>query len=326
MSNLTANTITATNVSLTGLTIGGVVGQSYGMSALAETISAGPPGEVSFTTPGTFTFVVPAGVTRISAVAIGAGASGYYSWANSAGAGGALAWANNIAVTPGQSISVTVPPAVTGAASGAAAVVGSFFSAQGGTHGSTGTRATFVSGTVVASGGLGGLCSQNGYGGGGGAGGYTGNGGDGSYGPTGSSSSNGGQGSGGSAAGGTGYQSSTYGFGGGGGTGLFGAGSSGTNPTSLSQGNDWSYVYNSNNGYGGKGGSGGEQGSPNSNTSQSFYGRTTFHGEGVDMAVAVAVAEHLCLAMVAFAAEPKALFESYGVAVAHSLTTPYKRG
>lgn len=280
MSILNANTVTANAVSLNSLNVRGVAGQDYGMGALQTLVASGPPGETAFTTPGTFTFIVPANVYSISAVAIGAGASGYYSWASSGGGGGALAWANNIAVTPGQSITITVPPSVTGTTSGASAVVGSFFSAQGGTHGATSSRAAPVSGTVSASGGYGGLCSQNGYGGGGGAGGYTGNGGDGSYGPTGNSSSNGGQGTGGSAAGGTGYQSSTYGFGGGGGTGLYGAGASGTNPTSLSQGNDWSYTSSSNNGYGGKGGSGGEQGSPNSNSSQTFYGRTTYHGEG----------------------------------------------
>lgn len=279
---LFSETVNSKTVSLNSLTVGGVASQPYGMTALANiTSQAAAPGNVEYTTPGTFSFIVPAGVTSISAVAIGAGASGGYTWANSAGSGGALAYANAIPVTPGQSISIVVPPRISAQqTSAASAVVGSFFSAQGGTHGATSTRAAPVSGSVAAMGGSGGLCSQNGYGGGGGAGGYTGNGGDGSYGPTGSSSTNGGQGSGGSAAGGTGYQSSTYSFGGGGGVGIYGQGSSGLNQTNLPEGNTWSYITSTNNGYGGKGGSGGEQGSPNSNSTQTFYGRTTYHGEG----------------------------------------------
>ena len=274
-------TLLSETVSLNSLTVGGVASQPYGMTALANiTSQAYAPGNVEYTTPGTFAFIVPAGVTSISAVAIGAGGGGGYTWANSGGGGGALAWANNIAVTPGQSITITVPPEVSYNASGASAVVGSFFSAQGGSYGATSTRAAPVAGSVVPSGGSGGLCSQNGYGGGGGAGGYTGNGGDGSYGAVGSNATNGGQGVGGSAAGGYGYNSSTYSFGGGGGVGLYGQGTSGTNQTSLPEGNTWTYTYSTNAGYGGKGGSGGEQGSPNSNTSQTFYGRTTYHGEG----------------------------------------------
>lgn len=281
MAVLNSQTMITSNLVTTGMTVNGTTSTTSGMNSLAEIISSPPPGSVSFTTPGTFSFIVPEGVTRISAVAIGAGASGGYTWANSAGGGGALAYANAIPVTPGQSISITVPPRISSQqTSAASAVVGSFFSAQGGTHGATSTRATPVAGSVTPLGGNGGLCSSNGYGGGGGAGGYSGAGGDGSYGVTGSSSPNGGNGSGGSAAGGYGYQSSTYSFGGGGGVDIFGTGLSGTNPSSMAQGNDWSYITSSNNGYGGKGGSGGEQGSPNSNSTQSFYGRTTYHGEG----------------------------------------------
>ncbi len=280
MSNLNANTVTTSNLVTKGMTVNGAASTTSGMQSLADMISAPPPGDVSFTIPGTFTFIVPAGVTKINAVAIGAGGSGRYDWSTAAGSGGALAYANNIPVTPGQSISITVPGQPAQVTHGSAAVVGSFFSAQGGTYSGTSTRATFISGSVTASGGQGGLTSQNAYGGGGGAGGYTGQGGDGSYGSTGSNTVNGGNGSGGAAAGGIGYQSSTYSHGGGGGVGLFGAGSSGVNPASLSQSNDWSYIYNTSNGYGGKGGSGGEQGSPNSNASQTFYGRTTYHGEG----------------------------------------------
>ena len=66
-------------------------------------------GEAVFTTPGTFSFVVPEGVIKISALAVGAGAGGSYQWAQNGGSGGALAWADNIEVTAGDTISITVP-------------------------------------------------------------------------------------------------------------------------------------------------------------------------------------------------------------------------
>jgi len=62
-----------------------------------------PPGSQSFTSEGTFTWVAPAGVTRVSVVAIGSGADGY------AGAGGGgLAYRNNITVVPGTSYTVSI--------------------------------------------------------------------------------------------------------------------------------------------------------------------------------------------------------------------------
>lgn len=273
-------TLFSDTVSLNKITVEGVESQPYGLSAFKKLVTAAfAPGETLFSTPGTFTFIVPAGVTQLSAVAIGAGGGGGYSWANSAGKGGALAWAN-FSVTPGQAITITVPAASAQNTNGGSAVVGSFFSAQGGTTGNSTTRAAPVAGTVTPQGGFGGLTSQNGYGGGGGAGGYSGNGGDGSYGTSGMSVYSSANGNGGAAAGGYGYQSSTYSFGGGGGTGVYGAGESGINQSTLPEGNTFTYISSTNNGYGGKGGSGGEQGSPNSNTSQTFYNRTTYHGEG----------------------------------------------
>ena len=244
-----------------------------------------PQGQQLFETVGAQSLMVPAGVYKLSAVLVGAGAGGHSNWANPAGNGGALAYANDIPVTPGETLSLTIGAGGLRGANGGATILsrGStvLFTAQGGLYSST-IRAMPVSGAVTCKGGQGGLGSTSSSGGGGGAGGYSGNGGDGSYGPVGSSSPNGGNGSGGGGAGGFGYQSSTYGFGGGGGVGLYGEGASGVNShgTSLSEGNNFSYTYSSGSGYGGKGGSGGEQGSPNSNTSQTFNGRTTYNGEG----------------------------------------------
>ena len=47
-------------------------------------------------------WTVPAGVTSISAVVVGAGSNGAYQWAENGGGGGGLAWMNGISVTPGE--------------------------------------------------------------------------------------------------------------------------------------------------------------------------------------------------------------------------------
>jgi len=58
-------------------------------------------GQAEFTTPGTYSWTAPAGVTSVSVVAIGPGAT-------NAGGGGGLTWANGLTVTPGNSYSVVV--------------------------------------------------------------------------------------------------------------------------------------------------------------------------------------------------------------------------
>jgi hypothetical protein len=65
-----------------------------------------------FSTPGTFSWTAPEGVTSVCAVAIGGGAGGYrFTGGDKRGAGGGgggLGWKNNISVTPGQSYTVVV--------------------------------------------------------------------------------------------------------------------------------------------------------------------------------------------------------------------------
>lgn len=69
----------------------------------AGIFSRAAKGETSFTTTGTFTFIVPANVRFISAVCISAGGnpSGVIG-----GGGGGLAWRNRIPVTPGETLTV----------------------------------------------------------------------------------------------------------------------------------------------------------------------------------------------------------------------------
>lgn len=70
------------------------------------------PGQIAYTTAGTFSWVVPDGVKSICAVCIGAGSAVEVSSSLYAGMGGALRWSNNIPVTPGETLTI-----VTGAAS-----------------------------------------------------------------------------------------------------------------------------------------------------------------------------------------------------------------
>src|SRR4051812_23763823 len=61
-------------------------------------------GETSYTTTGTFTFLVPQNVRYISAVCVGMGGSG----SSLGGAGGGLAYRNRIAVVPGEKLTVVI--------------------------------------------------------------------------------------------------------------------------------------------------------------------------------------------------------------------------
>lgn len=73
-------------------------------------------GQQAYTTPGTYTWVAPAGVTKISFVVVGSGGNGgVYGfvcgmpWAGGGGGGGGgLAYKNNFTVTPGGSYTVKV--------------------------------------------------------------------------------------------------------------------------------------------------------------------------------------------------------------------------
>ncbi len=66
-------------------------------------------GQQEFTSPGTYTFIVPANVESVSMVAVGAGGGGAQNVNDGGGGGGgALAYTNNVAVIPGEVLTVTV--------------------------------------------------------------------------------------------------------------------------------------------------------------------------------------------------------------------------
>lgn len=181
-----------------------------------------PFGEVVYTdsADSVYTFIVPIGVTQVSILAIGAGGGGpqicdwttrsdpnsvYYTAGSSsasikAGGGGALAYVNNIAVTPGESLTVNVPGRANGGTistdygngvgygknGGTASVYRGatpLVAAGGGKGDGTGTGGTVLTGTGYAGGNGGEHWAHSSYilsgGGGGGAGGYSGAGGNG---------------------------------------------------------------------------------------------------------------------------------------------------
>ena len=194
-------------------------------------------GSQAYTSPGTYSWICPAGVYSVCAVAIGGGSSGCY---YTAGAGGGLSYINNYAVTPGQSYSVVVGAGGTGTGWTYAAGGGSsiFTITAGGGAGSdgNGSNSTPQGGSGTAgNGGLGeGYFRNNGIlnAGGGGAGGYTSNGSIGSY------------------------ILNTHGCGnGGGGTGIFGGAAGGAGGTA-----GYNYQASATSGNGGAGGSGGTTG------------------------------------------------------------------
>jgi hypothetical protein len=181
-----------------------------------------PVGQQAYITVGTFSWVAPTGVTRVSVVAVGSGGSSE----NTGNGGGGLGYRNNIAVTPGNSYTVVVGGK--GPSSPAPAFPGqdSYFCStsvvKGGGGGIASTRAggTFT-GDGGGNGGSGG-CTSCYTGGGGGAGGYAGTGGSGGGGfPNNGTAGSGGAGGGGASEGGG------YNAGGGGGVGILGQGSNG---------------------------------------------------------------------------------------------------
>lgn len=177
--------------------------------------ASGPPqGQQVYTTPGTYSWVAPAGVTSVSVVCVGGG---------SYKAAGGLGWKNAITVIPGNSYSLRVgncSQAVNNSAQSSYFINEATVSGGGPLWGNP-TGGTFTG----DGGGNGGSISGASYSGGG-AGGYTGNGGA----PSGLSNGNGLAGAGGGGGGGAtrnDFGVTFYG-GGGGGVGILGQGSNGS--------------------------------------------------------------------------------------------------
>ena len=224
----------------TGSTLGPVVAIS---TTINYDLISTAGGQASYTTPGTYSWVCPVGVTSVCVVCIGGGGGGIFydsgTYSMAGGGGGGLGWKNNISVTEGQSYTVVVGSGgLAGDYSEDSTAGGdSYFidtSTVSGSGGNPGRYATAISGGTYTGdgGGNGGgvlyfTSSDSGPQGGGGAGGYSGNGGSGGYNigytpvrPTAGAG-------GGGAGGGNNAPTDTKGYGGGG-TGILGEGTSGT--------------------------------------------------------------------------------------------------
>ncbi len=242
-------------------------------------------GQQAYTTPGTYTWVAPTGVTRVSFVVVGGGAGSsttfcvclcpnYRTYGSGGGGGGALAYRNCVSVSPGSGYTVVVGTGGAWTLSGGASSVtisgvnttaggGSVSSTPSGGAGGTpsGTFANAFSGGAGGNGGTP-LNSLAGGGGGGGAAGYGGNGASGGgMNSAGSSNTGTNVGAGGGGGGGRNCCSSNRGGGAGGGVGILGVGANGAGGTFPAGG-----------GGGGSGGAAGSSGSGRSGGSGGAYG------------------------------------------------------
>lgn len=146
------------------------------IEAMLLTGGQSAPGEMIFTTPGTYTVDVPLGVSRVAMVGVGAGANGI---ASRGGGGGALVYANNVDVANYNTLKITV------GAAGVASVVQGLLTAAGGNNANGGVGSGGTGGGSGGSGGGYATGDTNAYGGGGGAAGrYTVPGGNGAVGST----------------------------------------------------------------------------------------------------------------------------------------------
>ena len=65
-------------------------------------------GNAVYTTPGSYEWTCPDGVTTVCAICIGGGGGAQYDTGSYGGGGGALAWINHYPVTPGQTYALRV--------------------------------------------------------------------------------------------------------------------------------------------------------------------------------------------------------------------------
>lgn len=257
------------------------IGNSNTSTSNQITTPNSPPGQVTYTTPGTYSWTVPDGVYYISMLTIGAGGGGGpandSTHGGGGGGGGGLAYVNSYSTTPGTTLSIIVgaggvagkaiPNAASGGLSsitdngvvqvrGAGGQGGGYASSAGGNPGLGFANSTAGTSRGTNSGGRGGNhlgVSPGGFGSGGGAAGYAGEGGAGfSNGQNAASAGAGGGGGGG------GYINTNSKVLSGGGVGIYG------------QGSDGAAGATDNGGGGGSGGTAG--GNTNSGTGGAFGG------------------------------------------------------
>lgn len=149
---LTSNGTTWASAAPTGIAFTGAAWATY-----PSTINSAPTNTaLTYSgTAGSFTFTVPAGVSRVMVTCIGGGGGGGNSTSaagGTGGGGGGYAMAYVTGLTPGQTISVTVGIGGAAVTAGGSSSFGTFCTATGGgagqTNQTTGTGGTGGSGTV----------------------------------------------------------------------------------------------------------------------------------------------------------------------------------
>ncbi|MGZ3774894.1 MAG: DUF7483 domain-containing protein [Bdellovibrio sp.] len=236
---------------------------------IANGISFNNAKEVQFTKPGTYSWVVPSGVTSISVVCVGSGGATTVG-SDVSGGGGALAYVNNVSVTPGETLTLRVSQSAPSSPTSTYLKRSATSLCEAGSGAST---ASGPGGTViVGTGGSGGAGGN--YCGGGGAGGYSGAGGAGGQfnGASGSAGAGGGGGGGGAYNGGSDGPPG----GAGGGVGLFGQGANGAS----GNGGTGSGSPGGGGGGGGSGGTAGQNGGAFSTSSPAGIGGNYGGGAG----------------------------------------------
>jgi len=99
------------------MNIGEGISFGNGINFIIET-AANPTAGIRYTTPGTYSFTVPEGITSVSALCVGGGGGAAGSGAARAGAaggGGGLVY-GSFAVTPGETLNIFVGASGTGGA------------------------------------------------------------------------------------------------------------------------------------------------------------------------------------------------------------------
>ena len=189
-------------------------------SAASNSVTPSVIGQCAYTTPGSYTWVAPAGVTSVSVVVVGAGARN--------GGGGGLGYRNNYTVVPATSYNLVVGGSILPSCAGESSSFNSGAFGAGGGANTGGGGGAF--GTVTG----GGAGGSGAGGGGGGAAGYSGCGGAGGTRAANGTGTTGGSGTGGGGGGGGGSRydcinapTANINPGGGGGVGILGQGSSG---------------------------------------------------------------------------------------------------
>jgi hypothetical protein len=197
----------ASNI-LTGVNI-------FGVTGTVIPVSSTPHNTQIYSTPGSYTFTVPANVTQITFMAGAGGGGGGGGWYYSAaGGGGGGAYISVLTVTPGQQIAVVVGAGGTGGSRDVGGTGGNSSVAGYTAYGGTGGQGGVNNSSSTRTGGVGGA--------GGGYGGYGGNGGSACGASAGGDGGSGGGIGGTAGAGGNsdnGYSGGIAGLGGGGGGG-----------------------------------------------------------------------------------------------------------